>query len=108
MLEALGYELIRIIKHPSPSGRGLHIWFHFRGAKLSDYELNKFQYIIGMDDPIRAKLNHHRTWRGMEGFWNKAFSVKHVLRQNKPKRCLRCRPRRFLHELATKDELWKE
>jgi len=108
LLEALGYKLLRVIKHPGPSGRGLHVWLHVSGPPLNDYELNKFQYIVGMDDPIRAKLNHHRTWRKLEGFWNKLFSRKHRVQDLKPKRCQKCRLRRAIHGLAVKDDLWDD
>jgi hypothetical protein len=108
LLESLGYKLVRINKHPGPSGRGLHVWLHISGPHLTDYEKNKFQYLIGNDDPIRAKLNHHRTWRGLAGFWNKLFSKKHRIQENMPKRCRQCRVRRAVHELATRDEIWRK
>jgi len=107
LLEGLGYKLNKVIKHPGPSGRGIHVWLHIEGPALTDYELNKFQYIVGMDDPIRAKINHHRVWRGIRGFWSKLFSKKHRVREL-PKRCQQCRYARFIKELATKDEIWDE
>jgi len=107
LLEALGYEVTKFIAHPSPGGRGIHVWIHIKGKPLTEMELLKFQYIVGGDDPIRSKINYRRVRRGIKGFWNKLFSIKHRLK-SLPKRCRKCRIRRAVMEWESKEEIWDE
>jgi hypothetical protein len=107
MVEGLGYKLKRIITKPSPQGKGLHAWIYIEGPPLTEMELLKFQYIIGADCHTRSRINYRRVRRGLKGFWNKLFTVKHKIKQL-PKRCQKCRIRKAVWELAEKDEIWKE
>jgi hypothetical protein len=105
LLEALGYKVTRFIVKPSNSKRGIHVWIHLEGKPLTEMELLKFQYIVGMDDPVRTKINYRRVWRGIRNFWNKCFNHKHKIKEL-PKHCLECRLRRYVAELEGEDEVW--
>ncbi|MEM2293383.1 MAG: hypothetical protein QXX41_08920 [Nitrososphaerota archaeon] len=104
MLNHLGYKLTKAIKHPSPSGKGLHVWLHIKGPPLTDMEKVKLQFFMG-DDPVRSKINYRRVRRGIKSWWNKLFSVKHV-RAKPSKRCMNCRILRAVKELEGEEEIW--
>jgi len=108
MVEGLGYKLNRIITKPSPQGKGLHAWIYIETPQpLTEIELLKLQYMVGGDCHTRSRINYRRVRRGLQGFWNKLFSIKWK-KKPLPKRCQKCRIRRAVWELALKDEIWDE
>lgn len=104
LLNKLGYTLNGVIRKPSPSGKGIHVWLYVEGPVLTDMQKLRLQYLSG-DCIVRCKINHKRVLRGIRGFWNKLFYFKHRIRQL-PKRCQKCRIGRAIQELETKDERW--
>lgn len=106
ILNSLGYKLLRAIRKPSPGGRGLHVWFYVEGPEMDDMKKVKLQYLVG-DCIVRSKINYRRVRRGIRGFWNKLFYIKHHFIPL-PRRCRKCRIRLGVAELETKDEVWDE
>jgi hypothetical protein len=106
LLEGLGYKLNKVIIKPSSSKRGIHVWLHIYGKPLTDQEKVKYQYLVGADCHIRSMINHRRVWRGIRGWWNKLFDIKHTIKP-RPKRCQKCKIIQTLEELADRDdEYW--
>jgi hypothetical protein len=106
ILEKSGLKLNKVIRHPSSSRRGIHVWLHVESEQpLTDWDKVKLQFFLG-DCPIRSMINHRRVWRGIRGFWNKLFAVKHAIKP-RPKRCQKCKIIQALEELANRDdEYW--
>jgi len=96
ILERLGIRLIEALYRPSPSGRGLHFWWHCEvDGELSDEDVNNIQLLLG-DDVTRWWINRLRIMFGMSGMWNKCFSL---AERRRSERCDRCRIVKYLREI---------
>lgn len=96
ILKALGFRLVDVIVKPSPSKRGLHIWFHCEGRPVDDYEKNMIHFMLG-DDPVRCMINMIRIERGVK----KPFILfSKVLWTEPPKgKCKKCKLRKAVESL---------
>ena len=102
ILRALGFEPVRTIRRVSPSGRGLHFWFHCLSPRLlTDHEKNLVQFLLG-DDIVRCRINYARIRRGV----GKPFIMFDHVRWKRPlsERCRRCRLRRAVMSLLGEEE----
>jgi len=97
MLERMHFKIDDIIMKPSKgSGKGIHLWIHIRGRKLSESDKNMLQWLICLDDPTRVRINILRTKRGLKQFWSKLFSHARNVKEHP---CAKCRLVALLREM---------
>lgn len=100
VLRELGYELARIVRRRSPSGKGWHEWIYVRGPEPDPKLLAALEWLCG-GDPVRCKINLRRVERGIPHF-SVLFSK--VIGARVDERCEECRLRRAVRELLGEGE----
>ena len=100
MLEDLGYKVGDVIIGGSRAEkrRGYHVWVHVtKVGTFTEDEQNMLEWLL-LDDPTRTRINRLRVHRGIKRWWSKLFSLV-VWQKPIPRRCQRCRIRRYFHEM---------
>lgn len=85
MLSALGYHVIRIVKHETTKGQNYFIEIE---KELTPEDTNRLQFLLG-DDHTRVKINAWRIERGIP-HWNKIFDRKLWRKKAKTVTCWYC------------------